>query len=180
MGIWDQLNTKTIGDKPSVDIQKQSNPVHLQDQNRQELIDIKLINDATFRSSSDIIPDSGNLDTQTITDNGYSNRVVIMSPEKGEVLRVIGLAATTSGSPSSSIGYFFFLQDQTVDNTSSNAAIYLDSQSSGSSNVPFLGVSTFLNTSQYELAYPFQLTAYVDNLQGTSSIDIKTATVRVK
>jgi len=180
VGIWDQLNTKTIGDKPSVDIQKQSNPVHLQDDNRQELTDIKLINDATFRSSSDIIPDSGNLDTQTITDNGYDNRVVIMSPEKGEVLRLIGVNATTTGSPTASITYFFFLQDRTIDNSSSTAALYLDSQSTSSSNVPLMGTSTFLTTAQYEIAYPFQLTLYVSAMNGTTSIAAKTATVRVK
>jgi len=180
VGIWDQLNTKTIGDKPSVDIQKQSNPVHLQDENRQELIDIKLINDATFRSSSDIIPDSGNLDTQTITDNGYDNRVLIMNPEKGEVLRLLGVNATTTGTPSGSITYYFFLQDQTVDNTSSTATLYLDSQGSSSSNVPFMGISSFLNTAQYEISYPFQLTMYVSAMQGTTSIKVKTATVRVK
>ena len=43
MGIWDQLNTKTIKDVASEDIQRQLNAIHLEENNREALMDMVLI-----------------------------------------------------------------------------------------------------------------------------------------
>ena len=67
MGIWDQLNTKTIADNAGTEIQVQSNPVHLQESNRQDLADVKLINDATMRNGL-FIPNTGQLEELVLSD----------------------------------------------------------------------------------------------------------------
>jgi hypothetical protein len=84
VGIWDQLNTKTIGDFPSNEIQKQSNPVHLQDQNRSNLEDIVLINRATMRNGSPM-PDQGKI----VQTTGDSDRIQFQ-PEEGQVWLFVG------------------------------------------------------------------------------------------
>ena len=84
MGIWDQLNTKTIGDKPSKEIQKQSNSVHIQDQNREELEDIVLINRATMRDGMPM-PDLGKI----IQTTGDADRIQFQ-PDPGQVWLFIG------------------------------------------------------------------------------------------
>ena len=86
MGIWDQLNTKTIADNAGTEIQVQSNPVHLQEQNRQDLADIKLINDATLRSDNGLIPGTISLAVANFTDNGTET---IVAPVKGEVWKIL-------------------------------------------------------------------------------------------
>ena len=94
MGIWDQLNTKTIADNASTEIQVQSNPVHLEESNRQELKDIKLINDATMRNGSPIVGTMVMQET-TVTDN--TNTAMLTCP-KGQVLQVINYGYRAVGS----------------------------------------------------------------------------------
>ena len=93
MGIWNQLNTKTIADNAGTEIQVQSNPVHLQESNRQELEDIKLINDATMRNGSPIV---GTMLMQeaTVTDN---TGTAMLTCPKGQVLQVINYGYKATG-----------------------------------------------------------------------------------
>ncbi len=84
MGIWEQLNTKTISDFPSNEIQKQSNPVHLQEQNRSNLEDIVLINRATMRNGSPM-PDQGKI----VQTSGDSDRIQFQ-PDQGQVWLFVG------------------------------------------------------------------------------------------
>ena len=94
MGIWDQLNTKTIADNPASEIQTQSNPVHLQDSNRLELQDIKLINDATMRNGSPIVGTMVMQET-TVTDN---TGTAMLTCPKGQVLQVLNYGYKAVGS----------------------------------------------------------------------------------
>ena len=93
MGIWDQLNTKTIADNPASEIQTQSNPVHLQDSNRLELQDIKLINDATMRNGSPIVGTMVMQET-TVTDN---TGTAMLTCPKGQVLQVLNYGVQSCG-----------------------------------------------------------------------------------
>lgn len=103
MGIWDQLNTKTIADKAATEIQAQSNPVHLQESNRSELSDIQLINNANLRSDGGIIPDTIQAFGSTFTDNGTA---AILTPEKGEVWQIIApVARVLSGSVTTTLNF---------------------------------------------------------------------------
>ena len=93
MGIWDQLNTKTIADNAGTEIQVQSNPVHLQESNRSELEDIKLINDATMRNGSPIVGTMLMQET-TVTDN---TATPFLTCPKGQVLQVINYGYRAEG-----------------------------------------------------------------------------------
>jgi hypothetical protein len=93
VGIWDQLNTKTIADNASTEIQVQSNPVHLQESNRAELQDIKLINDATMRNGSPIVGTMVMQET-TVTDN---TGTAMLTCPKGQVLQVINYGYKITG-----------------------------------------------------------------------------------
>ena len=108
MGIWDQLNTKTIGDNAGTEIQVQSNPVHLQEQNRQDLTDIKLINDATLRSGQ-FIPGTGNIEEVTLTDGDSGVKTVLVSCEKGEVKQINLIGGVRSGG-SADVTYQMYLR----------------------------------------------------------------------
>jgi hypothetical protein len=110
VGIWDQLNTKTIADNAGTAIQVQSNPVHLQEQNRQELSDIKLINDATMRSGQ-FIPATGNIDEITLTDSESGVKTVLVSCQKGEVKQVNVVGGIRSGG-SADVTYQMYMRQE--------------------------------------------------------------------
>ena len=110
MGIWNQLNTKTIADNPGTEIQVQSNPVHLQEQNRLELSDIKLINDATMRSGQ-FIPGTGNMDEITLTDSESGVKTVLVSCQKGEVKQVNLIGGVRSGG-SADVTYQMYMRQE--------------------------------------------------------------------
>ena len=109
MGIWDQLNTKTIADNAGTEIQVQSNPVHLQESNRIDLEDIKLINDATMRNGTPI-PGTGQV-KQTLVTDGTTGHQDVFIPEKGEVwlISTISVTPTATGS----INLSMSLEDET-------------------------------------------------------------------
>ena len=95
MGIWDQLNTKTIADNAGTEIQVQSNPVHLQEQNREDLSDIKLINDANLRSDGGPIPGTAQV-VSSGEQSSNQTKLVLLAPAKGEVWMVCALSSTKS------------------------------------------------------------------------------------
>lgn len=109
MGIWDQLNTKTIADNPGTEIQTQSNPVHFQESNREDLEDIKLINESSLRSDNGIIPGTIAFKVADFTDN---EKHTVVAPAKGEVWRIlIPIAKVTSGSLTTTPTYQLWLKD---------------------------------------------------------------------
>lgn len=81
MGIWEQLNTKTLGDQPGSSIQKITNPINIEEANRQALEDVKLINDATMRNGNPI-PGTQKVINTSYSDNAF---VDIFTPAQGEV-----------------------------------------------------------------------------------------------
>jgi hypothetical protein len=172
------LNTKTIGDADATAIQQNSNPVHLTAGNKGLLEDIVTINKASMRDGK-AIPDTNAFTTTTITDNGYGDGAAIMVPNKGEVLSLQAIGITANTSPSSSVTFYLFMQDQTLDNSSSSQAIYMDSVSSGSSNTPFTGGST-PSWWGLEVAYPMQLWLYVNAMNGVTTFTPKVAHYRVR
>lgn len=84
MAIWDQLNTKTIKDVASEDIQRQSNAIHIEEKNRQALMDIALINKSGMRDGL-VMPDQGKI----IQTTGDSDRIQFQ-PNPGEVWLFVG------------------------------------------------------------------------------------------
>ena len=84
MGIWDQLNTKTIKDVASEDIQRQLNAIHLEENNRQALMDMVLINLAQQRDGTPM-PDQG----KVVQTTGDSDREQFR-PNPGECWKLVG------------------------------------------------------------------------------------------
>ena len=84
MAIWDQLNTKTIKDVASEDIQRQSDAIHLEEENRQALEDVVLINKSGMRDGR-VMPDQG----KVVQTTGDGDRIQFQ-PNPGEVWLFIG------------------------------------------------------------------------------------------
>lgn len=84
VSLWDQLNTKTIKDVASEDIQRQSNAIHLEESNRQALMDIVLINLAQQRDGTPM-PDQG----KVVQTTGDADRIQFQ-PNPGEVWKLVG------------------------------------------------------------------------------------------
>ena len=110
MGIWDQLNTKTLADLPTEDIQRQSNPIHLELDNEEILQSVKLLNDVTFRDGLPI-PATQVIVPVQATDSG--TRVVIKQPNKGEVWRIAAATCTGLAGGSGNVQHRFFFGDGT-------------------------------------------------------------------
>lgn len=110
MALWDQLNTKTIEDLPTEEIQRQSNPIHLESNNEQILQSVKLLNDVTFRDGLPI-PGSHVIIPVQATESG--TRVVIKQPNKGEVWRIAGASVTGLAGGSGNVQHRFFFGDGT-------------------------------------------------------------------
>ena len=109
MGFWDQLNTFKISSNPGTQIQKQSDPIHLEEDNQDLLKSVKLVNDATLRSDGGIIPGTMAVKVGSFTDNG---QITVIAPEAGEVWRVfLPIAKVTSGSVSTTPSYQLWIKD---------------------------------------------------------------------
>lgn len=82
--VWNQLNTKKIGDSPSNEIATVTDAIHLQESNIDALQATHLINQVTFRDGLPI-PDEGKI----VQTSGDSDRIQFQ-PEKGECWLFIG------------------------------------------------------------------------------------------
>ena len=82
--VWEQLNTKKIGDSPSKEIAIVTDSIHLQAVNKQALEDTRLINQVTFRDGRPI-PDEGKI----IQTTGDADRIQFQ-PEPGECWSFVG------------------------------------------------------------------------------------------
>jgi len=141
LAIWDQLNTKTIADFPTEDIQRQSNPIHLESNNEEILQSVKLLNDVTFR---DGLPIPG---TQVIipvqaTESG--TRVVIKQPNKGEVWRISAAQVTGIAGGSGNVQHQFYFGDGSnlinwyyISSSSSNLILNQELEWSGAAGPTF-------------------------------------------
>lgn len=113
--FFEQLNTKTIEDSPATTIQSQSNPVHLERSNKELLSSIKLVNDATLRSSGNAIPNTQVLEQTILANNGTdaSDRTVVFTPEKGEVWSLDLAGASRSGGSGSVVHQLYLAEKST-------------------------------------------------------------------
>ena len=126
--FFQQLNTTKIGDNPSLEIQVQSNPVQLQESNKDLLSSVRLVNDATLRSDGGIIPDTIAFKTNTFSDNG---QVRILKPERGEIWKILlPVARTIAGSISTTPEYELWIKGSTTNPASLFRIFFFSSTSS--------------------------------------------------
>lgn len=109
MAIWENLNTKTIADFPTEDIQRQSNPIHLEENNEAILSTVKLLNDVTFRDGRHVPKTAAIIPVQA-TESG--TRVVIKQPNKGEVWKIQAAQVTGLAGGSGNVQHRFFFVDE--------------------------------------------------------------------
>ena len=87
MGIWDQLNTRTLFGSAKVtpsQMNAQEKDIHLEEKNRALLADVNLINKAVMRDGSPI-PNTCAIKTVTLSDD---SRTSLFEPEAGSVYTV--------------------------------------------------------------------------------------------
>ena len=138
MTIYDQLNTKTLGDVEAIDIQSLQDRVHIQKVNKEELETYNLINQATFRNGLPM-PNSSAIQIKTITDNSIQE---IFRPANGEVWQLIGASFTRTAGDGSSV-YTMYLDDE------DNNEVYWFYASSSDSNTAFSADSNYPDFPMY-------------------------------
>ena len=136
--IWTNLNTFKLGDVEATSIQRQTDPIHIEELNRQSLEDTKLINDASMRSSGSPMPDTGKLVKHEQTDN---NIEIVFRPAVGEVYILMGADASAYGG--SQNGATLFLSDGI------NDMVIADSSSAGDMNDHGFRGGTYIDNKLY-------------------------------
>ena len=91
--IYEQLNTKTLGDVEAIDIQALQDKVHIQEINKQELETYNLINEAAMRNGLPI-PGTGFIVTDSRAVDG-NETALLFQPAVGEVWQLTGAATGT-------------------------------------------------------------------------------------
>ena len=155
--IYDQLNTKTLGDVEAIDIQSLQDKVHIQKVNVDALETYNLINQATFRDDAGIIPSSS----------------------------IVVKACSSEGSdaPSTSLTYYLYLRHGVLDTGPPEDVIdiYVGATSSGSTVVSLSGLLADIGGNG-----PFLIDEYaslvfdVSAMQGVTRFDIYTYMARIR
>ena len=178
--IYDQLNTKTLGDVEAIDIQSLQDKVHIQKVNVDALETYNLINQATFRDDAGIIPSSSIVVKAAVTD---TNSVVAFTPAKGEVWQVMACSSEGSDAPSTSLTYYLYLRHGVLDTGPPEDVIdiYVGATSSGSTVVSLSGLLADIGGNG-----PFLIDEYaslvfdVSAMQGVTRFDIYTYMARIR
>jgi hypothetical protein len=94
--IYEQLNTKTLGDVEGTDIQALQDKVHIQEANKEELETYNLINEAAMRNGSPM-PRGIRIMTTTVTDNVTTVGFTVPAGEVYQLVTIGGSAVNPSG-----------------------------------------------------------------------------------
>jgi len=173
MGFWDQLNTLRIGNHASTAITRQSDPVHLQESNREVLKDIVLVNEANQRNGLPMAG-TGSIKALNVTSSGAITSV--FTPDYGEVYRVVMIGGQKNGG-SGAVIYEFYLYDGTTRlkwfyYSSSDSGVLFTGDSNYTQDIYLTGPSTPNGTDG--LVLQVEATGTFD------SVDFQVAVVRVR
>jgi len=148
--IYEQLNTKTLGDVEAIDIQALQDKVHIQEINKQELETYNLINKAAMRDGLPI-PESGKVVTTGFLDD--TGTVVVFRPDKGEVYTLMAMSLDPNGSNAAHRGIGYLVDVSTLSNPADPTNL------SGANFVEIFDAT--LSTSAESLTYDTPL--FIDN-----------------
>jgi len=98
MGIWDQLNTRTLfgtAKATAAQINAQEKDIHLQESNRAVLADVNLINTSLMRDGAPIPGTMTIKSTGALTEAGT---VTVFQPAEGEVWQIVAMSMNPTGS----------------------------------------------------------------------------------
>lgn len=175
MSLWDQLNSRTLfgtAKATAEQVNAQTKDIHLEQDNRGALLDAVLINDSLLRKGRPI-PGTDVMKTVQLTDNA---RTTLFTPNPGEQWDLMAAGATANQAPSA--GYVFTLFYTCVDQD-------------GTSRVIPVGESASVTTATGNLEGFFEfkpeqavgenttVSVQVDNMRGTTTIDVSIYAVRV-
>ncbi len=113
MGIWDQLNTRTLfgsAKATAAQVNTQEKDIHIEERNRALLADVNLINESLMRDGSPI-PGTGQIVTTNVTDNTITS--IFPDIEAGEVWAVNVIGAQKNGGTGDVI-YNLYVTDGTT------------------------------------------------------------------
>ena len=113
MGIWDQLNTRTLfgSEKATAQqVNRQEKDIHLEEKNRSLLADVNLINKALMRDGSPI-PATGKVEKIQSSDSG--TKTPGFNPNPGEVWELFGFGIIDMAGRSGSVTHDVMLYDGT-------------------------------------------------------------------
>ena len=102
--IYEQLNTKTLGDVEAIDIQALQDKVHIQEINIQELKTYNLINQAAHRTGQ-VMPDKGTL---YVFNQPTNDDQLIIRPPKGQVWDIMGVSVANTAALSGNQAYYLY------------------------------------------------------------------------
>jgi hypothetical protein len=119
VAFWDQLNTRTIKDVASTDIQRQSDAIHLEEENRQALMDVALVNKSQLRDGNPM-PDQG----KVVQTTGDSDRIQFQ-PDAGQVWQFVGGDILEQATGTFSVNF------QLIDSDTGNIALLFQSSTTG-------------------------------------------------
>ena len=175
--LYNPYNTKTLGGDTRLDLSTYENvqdSINVEKVNRKLLELTDLIGRVTNnRSSSGPIPDSGVIESATITGSGSGGKQSLVTAKKGQVVDICAMDATWNTSPGATVTFGFY-----VHNDETDVEILMGTAASSSTN-PGLDVNDFLNAPFY-LTYPFSLRATVSTMGSASSVVMNTYHVRVR
>lgn len=176
MGIWDQLNSRTLfgSDKATAQqVNRQEKDIHLEENNRALLADTVLINKSLMRDGSPI-PGTGVMKNVQLTDN---TRTISFTPNPGEVWELMAAGVTANQAPSA--GYVFTL-------------VYTCDDQDGTERIIQVGESASITTQSGNLEGFFEdkppqyigenttVSVSVDAMRGTTTIEVSIFAVRVR
>ena len=112
MGIWDQLNTRTLfgSEKATAQqVNRQEKDIHLQENNRSLLADVNLINKALMRDGG---PIPGSLVIRQVVSDDSGVKFTLDFVEEGEVWQLYGFAIAAMSGRSGSCLHEIFIADR--------------------------------------------------------------------
>jgi hypothetical protein len=180
--LWDELNTTTLGGTTAASatqVSRQSDPIHIEPGNLNEIQSTNVINAGLMRDGSPI-PNTGQCFNVQLTDN---SRVSWFTPAAGEVWELMAYSANANQAPSSAYVFTLFYSVNDQDGTSR----VLEVASSG--NITQALAPMFSGSSDRDPLFPpggqyvgenTTVQVQVDAMQGTTTIDCSCYAMRVR
>ena len=171
--VFRGLKTFKITDVTASNIANVTNPIFLQADNRSILEDVKLGNDVTLRDGG-TIPGTGRANNVQLTDN---SRTDMFTPASGESWELCAISATANQAPSA--GYVFSMFYSVKDQDGVVRVIPVGDSASITTQTGNLK-AIFDSLPPQDIDENVTVQIQVDNVRGTSTIEVSLYAIRVR
>ena len=175
MGIWEQLNTRTLfgsAKATAEEVNLQEKNIHLQESNRVLLTDVNLINKSLMRDGR-AIPGTSQVKYVALDDN---SRTPVFTPNAGEVWQLIAGSSIADQSPAQTTSYYLYYQCK--DQNGTDQLVFAGSTSSSSTEVGFEDL--FEDKTQQFIDENCQVQIKVNTMGSATEYEIKFYAIRVR